>query len=57
MEHSLFPFQVTTFLYVYSFGFMSFRELLKVTALKVFLAVVFLVTVAYPYWRYVLGLL
>lgn len=57
MEHSLFPFQVTTFLYVYSFGFMSFRELLKVTVLKVLLAAVFLVAVAYPYWRYVLGII
>lgn len=57
MEHPLFPFQVTTFLYVYSFGFMSFRELLKVTVLKVFLAAVFLVAVAYPYWRYLLGIL
>jgi hypothetical protein len=57
MEHPLFPFQVTTFLYVYSFGFMSFRELLKVTVLKVFLAAIFLLAVAYPYWRYILGII
>lgn len=57
MEQPVFPFQLTTFLYVFSFGYMSLRELLKVTVAKVFLAAIFLIVVAYPYWHYVLGLM
>lgn len=57
MEHPVFPYQLTTFLYIFSFGYMSLRELLKVTVAKVFLAAIYLIVVAYPYWHFILGIL
>lgn len=56
MEQPVFPFQLTTFLYIFSFGYMSLRELLKVTVLKVFFAAVFLILFVQPYWRFVLDI-
>jgi len=51
LDHYLFPYEYALLLYVYSFGYISLKHMLKVLASRMLLGLIFIIAVAYPYWK------
>ena len=51
IDQYIFPYEYAVLLYVYSFGYFSLQSVFKVMIPRIFVTGVFLVLVAYPYWK------
>lgn len=51
IDQYIFPYEYAVLLYVYSFGYMSLGSILKVMIPRVFVTALFLLFIAYPYWK------
>lgn len=51
IDQYIFPYEYAVLLYVYSFGYFSLQSVFKVMIPRIFVTAVFLVAVAYPYWK------
>lgn len=51
IDQYIFPYEYAVLLYVYSFGYMSLGSILKVMIPRVFVTALFLLLIAYPYWK------
>lgn len=56
VDQYLFPYEYAVLLYVYSFGYMSLNSIIRVMLPRMFVTGVFLVLIAYPYWKFFCGL-
>jgi F0F1-type ATP synthase assembly protein I len=50
-DQYLFPYEYAVLLYFYSSGYMRLRQIMLIMGLRAVLTLVFLVTVAVPYWQ------
>ncbi|MBS3975375.1 MAG: anion permease [Syntrophomonadaceae bacterium] len=51
LDQYLFPYEYALLLYVYSFGYISMKYMIKVLAPRMLLSLIFIVLIAYPYWK------
>ena len=51
IDQYIFPYEYAVLLYVYSFGYFSLQSVFRVMIPRIFVTAVFLVVVAYPYWK------
>ena len=54
LDNLLFPYEYALYLYFFSSGYINFKEMLLVMAIRIVLAGAFVAFVAVPYWRLVL---
>ena len=53
LDNLLFPYEYALYLYFYSSGYIQFKDMLLVMALRMILTGVFVALIAMPYWRMV----
>ncbi|MGI6225497.1 MAG: hypothetical protein ACOYJ1_04495 [Peptococcales bacterium] len=51
LDQYLLPYEFAGLLFVYSYGYMSMKNMLKVIGPRLVLSGVFIALVAYPYWK------
>mgnify|MGYP000307331027 FL=1 len=51
LDNLLFPYEYALYLYFYSSGYIRFKDMLVVMALRMILAGIFVAVIAMPYWR------
>lgn len=51
IDQYIFPYEYAVLLYVYSFGYFSLQSVFKVMIPRIFMTALFLVVIAYPYWK------
>ena len=51
IDQYIFPYEYAVLLYVYSFGYFSLQSVFRVMIPRIFVTAVFLVVIAYPYWK------
>ena len=51
LDQYLFPYEYAILMYVYSFGYISMKSMLKVLAPRILLGFIFIIAIAYPYWK------
>jgi di/tricarboxylate transporter len=54
LDNYVFPYEYAVLLYFFSSGFMLFRDMVKVLAVRMVLTGVFLAFIAIPYWKFIL---
>ena len=54
LDNYIFPYEYAVLLYFFSSGFMLFRDMAKVLAVRMILTGVFLAFIAIPYWKFIL---
>ena len=54
LDNYMFPYEYAVLLYFFSFGFISFKDMAKVLAMRIVLAGLFVAFIAIPYWKFVL---
>lgn len=51
LDQYLFPYEYALLMYVYSFGYISMKNMLKVLAPRMLFGFIFIIAIAYPYWK------
>jgi hypothetical protein len=51
LDNLIFPYEYALYLYFFSSGYINFKEMVLVMALRILLAGAFVAFVAMPYWR------
>lgn len=54
LDNILFPYEYALYLYFFSSGYVSFKDMITVMAVRMVLTGIFIVTVAVPYWKLVI---
>ena len=54
LDNLIFPYEYALYLYFFSSGYINFREMVLVMAVRMLLAGLFVACIAMPYWRLVL---
>lgn len=54
LDNILFPYEYALYLYFFSSGFINFKDMIKVMAVRMVLTALFIVAIAIPYWRMVI---
>ncbi|RYD02006.1 hypothetical protein N752_26500 [Desulforamulus aquiferis] len=53
LDQYLFPYEYALLMFIYGFGYISLKNMIKVLAIRIILSAVFLALIAYPYWKFV----
>ncbi|MFZ7104840.1 MAG: SLC13 family permease [Peptococcaceae bacterium] len=51
VDQYILPYEFAGLLFVYSYGYIAFKDLLKVLAPRMMIGAIFMVVIAYPYWK------
>ncbi|MCF8023035.1 MAG: anion permease [Clostridiales bacterium] len=51
LDQYIFPYEFAVLLFVYSFGYLSFKHMVKVLIPRMILNAVFIAVIAYPFWK------
>jgi len=55
LDNIIFPYEYALYLYFFSTGYINFKEMVLVMAVRMVLAGLFVACIAMPYWRFILG--
>lgn len=53
LDQYVFPYEYALLMFIYGFGYISLKNMIKVLIPRIILSAVFLVVIAYPYWKLV----